>query len=341
MARLPIPGSDNGTWGTVLNDFLAVEHNSDGTLKSSGTISTKANDSAVVHNTGDENVAGIKTFASSPVVPTPTTSTQAANKTYVDSVASSGAPDATTSTKGILQLAGDLAGTATSPSVAKVNGVAVSGVAGSGLVLTASSSSAASWTALPRLDQVTAPTASVSLNSQKIINLANGTAATDAAAFGQIPVAGTTAGTYAAGNDSRITGAEQTANKGAANGYAPLNSSSKVPTANLPLVFPPVTLTDAATIATDASQSNQFRVTLGGNRTLGNPTNPTDGQKVMWEIIQDGTGSRTLTLDTAFALGTDISSITLTTTAGKRDFLGAVYNSGTSKWYVIAFVKGY
>lgn len=55
------------------------------------------------------------------------------------------------------------------------------------------------------------------------------------------PVAGTagvrTLGTgaqqAAPGNDSRITGAEQTSNKGAANGYAPLNASSRVPVANL------------------------------------------------------------------------------------------------------------
>ena len=33
MARLPVPGSDNGTWGDILNDFLSVEHNSDGTQK--------------------------------------------------------------------------------------------------------------------------------------------------------------------------------------------------------------------------------------------------------------------------------------------------------------------
>lgn len=103
----------------------------------------------------------------------------------------------------------------------------------------------------------------------------------------------------------------------------------------------PYTLTDAATIDTDASLSNHFRVTLGGNRTLANPTNLTDGQKVVWEFIQDGTGSRTITLGSAFALGTDVDSITLTTTASKRDFMGAIYNSGTSKWYVVAFVKGY
>lgn len=134
---------------------------------------------------------------------------------------------------------------------------------------------------------------------------------------------------------------EPATHKGAASGYAPLNASSKVPAVNLPVTLPPTNLIDAATIATDASLGNHFRVTLGGNRTLGNPTNPTDGQKVVWELIQDIAGSRTITLDTDFALGSDISSITLTTTTGKRDFLGAVYNATTGKWYVIAFTKGY
>ncbi len=32
MARLPIPGSDDGTWGDILNTYLEVSHNSDGTL---------------------------------------------------------------------------------------------------------------------------------------------------------------------------------------------------------------------------------------------------------------------------------------------------------------------
>ena len=33
--RLPIPGSDNNTWGDLLNGFLDVSHNSDGTLQTS------------------------------------------------------------------------------------------------------------------------------------------------------------------------------------------------------------------------------------------------------------------------------------------------------------------
>jgi hypothetical protein len=49
-------------------------------------IATKATDSAVVHNTGTETVAGVKTFSSSPVVPTPTTSGQAATKGYADTL---------------------------------------------------------------------------------------------------------------------------------------------------------------------------------------------------------------------------------------------------------------
>ena len=41
-------------------------------------------DAEVVHKTGDETIAGVKTFSSSPIVPTPTTDMQVATKLYVD-----------------------------------------------------------------------------------------------------------------------------------------------------------------------------------------------------------------------------------------------------------------
>jgi hypothetical protein len=47
----------------------------------------------------------------------------------------------------------------------------------------------------------------IAMGSNKITGLTNGSAAQDAAAFGQIPVAGTTAGTFTAGNDSRVVNA--------------------------------------------------------------------------------------------------------------------------------------
>lgn len=56
-----------------------------------------------------------------------------------------------------------------------------------------------------------------------------------------------------------------------------------------------VTLTDAATIAWDMSTGIDFVVTLGGNRTLGNPTNTVVGRRGRIRVVQDGTGSRTLT----------------------------------------------
>jgi hypothetical protein len=82
----------------------------------------------------------------------------------------------------------------------------------------------------------------------------------------------------------------------------------------------PVALTDATTIAIDLSLSNNFSVTLGGNRTLGNPTNVNAGQAGQIVVKQDGTGSRTLAYssDYKFPGGT---APTLTTTAGATDIL--------------------
>jgi hypothetical protein len=54
------------------------------------------------------------------------------------------------------------------------------------------------------------------------------------------------------------------------------------------------TLTDGATVTPDMADSNNFTLTLGGNRTLANPSNLTAGQSGSIFIVQDGTGSRTL-----------------------------------------------
>ena len=47
MARLPIPGQDNGTWGDILNDYLSQSHNTDGTLKADSVSTTQIQDGTV------------------------------------------------------------------------------------------------------------------------------------------------------------------------------------------------------------------------------------------------------------------------------------------------------
>jgi hypothetical protein len=54
------------------------------------------------------------------------------------------------------------------------------------------------------------------------------------------------------------------------------------------------TLTDAATITPNFAEACNFTVTLGGNRTIANPTNLTAGQSGSIFLVQDATGSRAL-----------------------------------------------
>ena len=80
------------------------------------------------------------------------------------------------------------------------------------------------------------------------------------------------------------------------------------------------TLTDAATIAVDLDDNCHYKVQLGGNRTLGNPTNAVEGQTGFIEIEQDSTGSRTLSFSSNYRF-VGGSAPTLTTTASARDVL--------------------
>jgi len=79
-------------------------------------------------------------------------------------------------------------------------------------------------------------------------------------------------------------------------------------------------LTDASTITPNFATANNFSVTLGGNRTLANPTNLTAGQSGVIVITQDGTGSRTLAYGSYFKFPTGTAP-TLTTTASAVDVL--------------------
>ena len=103
MARLPQPDGDVGVWGAILNEYLSVEHNVDGTLKPTGSLAGKYTKPA----------AGIPKADLS-------TDVQAA----LDSAVTGTAPNATTTSTGVIRLAGDLTGDALVPLIApgKVTG---------------------------------------------------------------------------------------------------------------------------------------------------------------------------------------------------------------------------
>ena len=90
-----------------------------------------------------------------------------------------------------------------------------------------------------------------------------------------------------------------------------------------------VTLTDGATITPNFNSGNNFTVTLGGNRTMANPSNLVAGQSGSIFIVQDGTGSRTLAWGSYWDFTTGTAP-TLTTTAGAIDRVDYIVRTTSS-----------
>lgn len=91
--------------------------------------------------------------------------------------------------------------------------------------------------------------------------------------------------------------------------------------------------TDGATVTFDLSTS-AHTVTLGGNRTLA-LSNETTGQTFILRLVQDATGSRTVTWFSTIRWAGG-SAPTLTTTANKADTFGfLVTGSGTYDGFII------
>lgn len=96
-------------------------------------------------------------------------------------------------------------------------------------------------------------------------------------------------------------------------------------------------LTDGATITLDFGDEWANRVTMGGDRDVVVGVFPPAGSFVVTEFIQDGTGTRVPTWDSAgagadFDFGTD-GAPTLSTAAGARDIL-TWYSTGTVLLFV-------
>jgi hypothetical protein len=245
MAQLPTPGGDAGTWGTILNDFLLVSHNGDGTLKSSALTAAGAGtyskpSSGIPATDLSSGVQSNLTLASSAVqlggdlggtttAPTiaklqgtavNTSSPQDNQVLSYDSTANAWVPstitsttisDATTSSKGIVELSGDLGGTASSPTVIGLQGNPVAAGSPSNNQVLTYSSGTGEWTATaPAVSNVAGKTGAVTLAESDITNLttdlSNKVSASTATTKGDI-LAATAASTITrlgAGTDGQV-----------------------------------------------------------------------------------------------------------------------------------------
>lgn len=105
----------------------------------------------------------------------------------------------------------------------------------------------------------------------------------------------------------------------------------------------PVTLTDGATVALDASAGKVFLLSAAGDRTILTPSNPAAGRGIVIAHTASA-AARTLALTTgsagAFAFGSDITALSQTA-SGKTDYIGAIYNATIDRFLVISYAKGY
>lgn len=129
-------------------------------------------------------------------------------------------------------------------------------------------------------------------------------------AAARLPV-GTTAGTVAAGNDTRLS-------------IKP---------------YPPIVLTDQASIIINAALSNHFRVTITAARAFGTPANPTDGQVIILEITNGTASNLSPTFNASWAAGAEFT--TSAVVANKTDILQWTYRADKTKWWFVGYQKGY
>ncbi len=271
MARLPIPGNDAGSWGDILNEYLQVEHHSDGTLKKSADIAKAKTDAqnalAAAQNaqssaddalTTADNAQSAANAAQTSVsnrIPTsyldtdPLLSansdvklaTQKAVKAYIDEAVTSGAPDATASTKGKIRLAGDLSGTADVPTVPALNnklnkaGDTMTGkltlpsiqITGgtpiTDYVLMTDNVGNGTWKPIP-----SAPVISVNSKQGEVVLSKNDIGLSDVNNTSDINKPISTA------TQAALNAKEDTSNKGQPNGYASLDGSGTIPVSQLP-----------------------------------------------------------------------------------------------------------
>lgn len=284
MARLPTPGSDAGEWGSILNDFLSQAHTSSGSLK----------DGVVTRNNLSSSVQ--------------------ASLDNADAAVAGSLPDASSNTKGKLQLAGDLSGTADSPTIAA--GAITSSKIADGTI-TDTDISASADIAQSKISNLSTDLASKANNTDALLktdnlsgltsqltartNLGLGTAATlSVAADGD---AGTSQ--IVKGDDTRLTNSRTPTDASVT--PAKLAGSPSVATGS------GITWNGSAWVSTDLVTQAEFDAHVSESST--------DYPRELGYLVkQDGTFTAT-TAYTYPTTGTDVPGTTLTVTKGSRPIM--------------------
>jgi hypothetical protein len=357
VARPSNPGA-NGNMYIVSSDPTAANNGktfiSDGAAWQEITSDQSATDARYVQLSGS-TMQGDITFPTGRKVTmadAPTATIDLANKSYVDAQVSNGAPEATTIAPGKIQLAGDLAGTATSPTVP-------------GLALKENSANKSSDINLADITNTKFPTeAAVKTYVNNAVALATIPDA-NASTKGKIQLAGDLGGSAAAPTVPALASKENSSNKSTDialgisdalfptqkavksyvdNNYLPLAGGTLTGALTGTTITAPVfkslpqALTAGPTIVWPTTSGLNASVTLGTNSTLAfNPAPPT-GVYGTLIVTQPATGGPyTLTLPSSVTnkvLGSATGTVTLSTTANANDILTFYYDGTTCYWNV-------
>lgn len=312
MARLPQPGSDEGTWGDVLNTYLSVSHDTDGTIKT---------DAVPADAIQDDSVSQVKlATTNSP------SNGQVLSYNGTDLVwSNAGSPDPS--------MGGDLSGTASNAQI-------VAGAVGATELATDA------VTTIKILNSnVTDAKIATGVAQSKITNLVSDLAGKEPAITG-----GSTA-QYWRGDksfqtlDKTAVGLANVDNTSDANkpvsGATQTALNGKVSVIN----GGGETYFDAgnsgAAKSLDLTNGNVQKLTLTANCTI-TLTSPTSGtyRSMLLYVFQDGTGSRTITWPGSVSWGT-AGAPTLTTTASKMDKILLDTVDGGTTWYGSAGPGGF
>jgi hypothetical protein len=297
MTRLPTPGQDDGTWGTILNDFLTKSHNLDGTLANNVVGASQLQDASVtVTKLVDSSITASKLAGN-----IPSTKLDSATQTQLSNVGT--VPDGSITTakiasggiaeSAVTNLTTDLAAKYVKPGagIPKTDlsaGVQTSLDKADSALQSAPVTSVAGKTGVVTLtpSDVGAPTTLAGDTDVAIATPATGQVLTydQAASKWKNQVAPSAPVTSVAGKTGAVTltasdaSAVPTTDKGAANGVATLDGTTHVPTAQIPDLSGSYATTSALTTEASTARTNEANASLLTTGTVADARLPMTAQ---------------------------------------------------------------